>query len=338
MTQRLAWLPILLASLAGLPGCHTFFKTVPPESWDHVFPDDPKPAETAHAKSSLKEAGTDDATVAAKLKPNPPDPPPTVVPTAADVSPAETENPEAPRSASDTPEKPARPGHYAPLVEALQCVLDERHQEALQHLKGYDRETQEFYLRALPTLTIFARKKLNDLTPQEVTVLKDELQSLDAQLRPRAELVIDRACFCKWYKAFGVYEPLPESYAFLGGTLPDRPGEGVWVYAELRNFANELRDGWYVTKLSATIEVRDEKGEKLIKKVLPTDGQPARRSLSRINDLFGVYGFYLTPDIPPGNYQLVLQIVDETIPERRRVARKALDFRVTPVVSRAASR
>ncbi len=68
----------------------------------------------------------------------------------------EYENP-TPALPSPVAERKPEPIKLAPLVEALQDILDDRHQDALRVLQAYDRETQEFYLRALPALTILAQ-------------------------------------------------------------------------------------------------------------------------------------------------------------------------------------
>ena len=53
----------------------------------------------------------------------------------------------------------------------------------------------------------------------------------------RAALDIEKICFCREIKTFGVYDPWPEDHAFQAG-VEDRPGELVQVYVELRNFTS----------------------------------------------------------------------------------------------------
>src|SRR5205823_688148 len=145
-------------------------------------------------------------------------------------------------------ESPAPPVKLAPLVMALQCVLDGRHQDAIKHLQCYDAETQEFYLRILPTLTILARTPIDQLTAQEVAVLNDQLQRLQTTLRPRTELVIERMCYCDWVKAYGVYKPLADGHAFMAPTA-DWPGEMVHLYVEVRNVASVPQGNLFETRL-----------------------------------------------------------------------------------------
>jgi hypothetical protein len=211
-----------------------------------------------------------------------------------------------------------------PLVEALRCMLEDRHQEALRHLQAYDQETQAFFLRLLPPLALFAKKGLEQLTPQEVAVLNEQLQGVLLALRPRTELIIEQLCFCEWIKAYGNYKALSPNHAFLAAA-PERLGDKVQLYFELRNFASAACAGGFETRLSSSVEIHDAQGN--LRKRYTSDEQPLKR-LTRLHDYCNQY-FFLMPELEPGSYQLTLQIVDETLPEARRVARKTIEFRVT---------
>jgi hypothetical protein len=219
----------------------------------------------------------------------------------------------------------------SPLVEALESILEGRHQDALRQLQAYDAETQEFYLRILPTLTIFTRKRIDELTAVEIAVLNEQLQSLLATLRPRTELVIDRMCFCEWVRAYGIYQPLTDAHAFVAPS-GERPGELVRLYVEVRNFASVPRGNCYETRLASAIEIRDAQGKRV--HVLDfKDGKEPLKSLTRLNDYYNTYTFPV-PELPPGTYQLVLELSDDTLSGARRVAQKTLEFRVTAVGTR----
>ena len=60
---------------------------------------------------------------------------------------------------------------YAPLVQALQLIIDGHHEEAVKLLAKYDDATQEFLLRLLPPLANLAKNRLGDMSPQEVAVM-----------------------------------------------------------------------------------------------------------------------------------------------------------------------
>jgi hypothetical protein len=219
-----------------------------------------------------------------------------------------------------------------PLVEALQCVLDNRHNEALQLLRKYDQPTQEVFLCLLPILGRMTQKSIDQMSPSEVAVLGELLHSLSVTLRPHSKLVIDKANFCEWIKSFGIYKPLPEGHAFLGST-PHRPGELVQLYVELRNFASEFRNGSYATRLSSSVEIRDQKGDQ-VWLFRFDDGKQPIRSRTLLHDYFNNYCFYVPNNLPAGTYQLIIQVSDETRAGEPRTASKTLEFRVTSVSAR----
>ena len=233
--------------------------------------------------------------------------------------------PQGPAPSNTTPLTAPREKRW-PLVEALQCILDDRHQDALRYLEAYDAETQKFYLRILPPLTAVAQKGISELSPQEVAVLNEQLHSLLIKLRPYSEFGIGRMCYCDWIINYGIYHPLAEGHAFAAPTS-ERPGELVELYVELVNFASVPRGVFFETKLSSMIEIYNARGEKVRVLKFKQEEEPPVQSLSRLNDFHNVYSF-VVPDLPRGPYQLVLQVADETIPGSRRVARKSLEFRI----------
>lgn len=217
------------------------------------------------------------------------------------------------------------------LLQALKSLIEKRHDEAIQYLRVYDKETQEFFIRFLPVLTLVAQKPFNELTPQEIAVVNEQLLSALLMLRPRTELLVSRMCFCKEVRGYGWYQPLPENHAFVTGTK-DRLGEEVQLYVELKNFLSEkTKDGDYLTKLTCVLELQDSGGKKVWSHRFDRADAAHRRS-AQLNDLYRNYTFYV-PVIPPGTYQLTMQIADETHPEQRRVASEKLIFRVTPVAN-----
>ena len=144
-----------------------------------------------------------------------------------------------------------------PFVLALKCMLENRHSEALEHLKKYDDPaTQELFIRILPLIAESCKRGLSKASPGEVAALYEQLESVKSMLRTRTELAIDKMCFCKSIKAYGVYEALPENHAFNAGA-PGRPGDLVQLYVEVRNFASELamaglRPDWPARSKSST--------------------------------------------------------------------------------------
>ena len=260
-----------------------------------------------------------------------PDAPPPLLPTSAiEASTQESRPPLEPTPAQTTPVADS-PGKREPLVDALQCIIEERHHDALKHLQKYDQATQEVFLRLLPVLALMTHKSIDQLSVPEVAVLHEQLQSLAITLRPRSKLAIDKICFCEWVKAYGIYKPLPENHAFVG-SAPNRPGELVQLYVELRNFASEFKGGYHTTRLASTVEIRDQKGDRVWFYRF-ADGKQPLRSHTLLHDYFNNYRFSVPP-MPAGTYTLTIQVTDETRPDQPRTAAKSLEFRVTSVSAR----
>lgn len=218
-----------------------------------------------------------------------------------------------------------------PLVEALRCVLDDRPEEALRYVQAYDADTQDLLLRLLPTVGVFSRKKVSELSRDEAEKISEQFVAMQAVLRPRTELVIARACFCEWAKSYGMYKPLSADHAFLAST-PQRPGELVQLYVELKNFFSDARQGYHETCLSSTVEIRDSKGTALWSHRFDDDKHPLR-SRTALNDYFNNYSFTMPP-LAPGTYTLTIAVADQTRPDQRRVASKSIEFRVTALQNR----
>ena len=319
MTPRSVWLVLgITLGMASLPGCNLLSRnrdgrdvpevteiTLPPEPWPLQNPTRTARTPTLAVDEGAKDPSTEPGAVQVQVSPLPKD---------------------------TTPPHGDPPSQLAPVVNALDCIFNDRHKEAVRHLQAYDTETQEFYLRVLPIITIFAKKHINDLNSQEVAVLSEQLQSLLASVRPRTDLVIDRMCCCKVIASFGDYQALPEDHAFVASSAERPYSETVRLYVEVRNFASVPRGGLFETRLSSAIEIRDGRGLKVHDFVF-NNSEKQINSLTRVNDYYIPYTFTV-PNLPPGTYQLVLQIADETVPGARRIAQKAIDFRITSVGSR----
>jgi RNA polymerase sigma factor (sigma-70 family) len=138
-------------------------------------------------------------------------------------------------------------------------------------------------------------------------------------------LVIDNACFCEKITSFGFYEPLPEGHVFRISQSEDTR-EMVRLYAEVRNFASELKNGYHVTRIASLLEIRDQK-DVLVWSSSFGDEKPIR-SRTMLHDFCKNYVFYLPNSLAAGTYTLVIRVTDQTRPEQPRVAKKALELRV----------
>jgi hypothetical protein len=147
-----------------------------------------------------------------------------------------------------------------------------------------------------------------------------------ATLRPRTELSIGKMCFCEWIKSYGVYKPVANNHVFQAG-MPGQPGELVQLYVELTNFCSEHHESYHETRLSSSVELFDKQGTKVWYYRFDDRKQPFR-SLSPLHDFFNNYSFHLPREVPPGDYTLTIQVVDETVPGQPRTAKKSLPMSV----------
>src|SRR5690606_28387654 len=97
-----------------------------------------------------------------------------------------------------------------PVVLALEKFMANRPEEAMTHLKKYDAQTQEFFLRILPLIAQRGRKRHDQMTPQEIALMHKQLDVLLMSMRSQAELIIDEMCFCEYIEGYGNFKPLPK--------------------------------------------------------------------------------------------------------------------------------
>jgi hypothetical protein len=201
------------------------------------------------------------------------------------------------------------------LVAALRCFLDKRPDAALPCLNHYDSENQEVLLSLLPLTARMSEGPLSQADPREVAVILDQLEGLKLVLQPKAALVMDKACFCRQVRKFGVYEALGEKPAF-------RPGELVEVYCEIRNVTSErskVQPGECRTHLQSSLEIRNSS----IGFKLQSRNTKAEVSHTPQHDFYLHYSFAIKDDMRPGPYVMTLEVVD--VPTGRKVGRK-LEF------------
>jgi hypothetical protein len=218
------------------------------------------------------------------------------------------------------------------LARAIDLLQNDKHAEAIDALREYDAPTQEFFLRMGPVLVQIAKTSIDKLSSQEIANLNEQLLGVLNQLRTRSKLVVTKMLYCKDINGFGDYMALPDDHVFLSRR------ELVQVYVELKNFASvKTKEGDFLTKLTCSLEVYDKNNKSVSGPWTIDKTETTYRRSACLNDYYGNYSFYV-PALPEGTYRLAIQIVDETIPEHRRVARESLVFRVTPVANPLSSR
>jgi hypothetical protein len=233
-----------------------------------------------------------------------------------------------PAPTEPAPAVAAKAAEEPPLVAALRCCLDKRPADAVSRLAGYDKTNQELLLCVF---SLAARLSEGRLEPQDIAVVLDELNSVMVPLRSQAALTIDKLCFCKRIFTFGIYDPCPPDQRF-------RPGQMVYIYAEIRNFSIRKLERppgktTHAVELSSTAVIEDYAGNKVWPEEIVFKREKPDESRTPRQDYFDNYHF-VVPDLPPGAYKLWVQIEDVgTRPSRR--ARRSLDFYVTNLSAHA---
>jgi hypothetical protein len=242
-------------------------------------------------------------------------PPPPIVPSLLSIQHYNTEPIANPVVAASPPKHP--------VVLALECALDNRHEEALKHLQKYDAPTQDLLLRMLSPFSRVAKN--GQLSPADVAVLSEQMERVREFLQQRSEFAISKVCFCEWksIRDFAVYKPL-KNHEF-GAASPGGFGEQMEVYVGFKNFSSRFDQDRYETTLASQFIILDDKQVERWRYRFKTQ-KP--RLASPLTEYYLPYSFSLPDDVPPGTYTLVVEITDETTPGNPRTARETLPLRV----------
>jgi hypothetical protein len=211
-----------------------------------------------------------------------------------------------------------------PLVLALECALDNRHQQALWHLQKYDERTQLLVLRMLAPFSLVAKN--TNLSAADIAALNDKMAEVMRVLQQNSEFAISRLCFCESIKDFAIFKPLPGNHEFLSPPS-GWAGEEIHLYVGFKNFASEKKEGQFETKLSSRIRLVDGKGQtKLVHRFSANDLTLV--SPMQLAEYYHHYHFYLPPKLPSGSYTLVVELTDETVPSASRTVIDRLPLRI----------
>lgn len=240
--------------------------------------------------------------------------------TGSDAAPKRTRKDEPAQQRATSP-APQREG----VLLALEAFLDNRNDEAIQHLSQYDPEAQEFFLRVFPIIARLAKEKRLKISSDEAELLHEQLAALQTLILDKTKLTISNAAFCSYIGGFGDYAPLPADHVFAART-EHRPGERVLLYVQLENVGCRRSGDHFETLLSSSISILDASGKTAHYQLLENGKRPIRtQSVKR--DFYRGYSFFV-PRLPPGTYTLVLEVRDHTFPGRVRSAKTRLRFRV----------
>jgi hypothetical protein len=211
----------------------------------------------------------------------------------------------------------------------LRCYLNKKPTEAIIWLDRYERLNQDFLLCLLPLAARLSDGGLQKADSRDLANVLVQLDRLANLIRPAAQLMIDKMCFCSKIDRFGVYHPLDEDHLF-------QPDELTQVYVELRNFSSLPAKGKdvdqpYAVQLKFCAEIKKfqpltgDPGNKEKDESWTSDVQTLQdRSQTPRTDFFINYPLVI-PKFPPGHYILRLAVTD--IPTGRK-AEKTLDLRI----------
>jgi hypothetical protein len=226
----------------------------------------------------------------------------------------------------------------APCVQVLRGLLDRHSEEEInEQLKSYDPATRDVMLLLLTSVVQLEQDGgLPRIPPRELAAWTERLNTLTASLRSRAQLILERACFCSCINNFGNYTRLPSEHTFF------HPGELAHVYVQAGNLSSRRRGEKYVTVLKARMEIYDENNRKT-PQITWTSEPREDVSASPRQDYYINFRFQVPPSCPSGLYTLRITVEDWTdaapgatkAPEWR-IAHCTLDFRVGGPIARPA--
>jgi hypothetical protein len=214
-----------------------------------------------------------------------------------------------------------------PLALALNAFLDNRPEEALQHLKAYGAKDQELVMLLLPILAEVERGGVT-CSPRKETVqaVLNSLRSADQELRVHAPLEMEKLSYCLDIEAFGVVQKRADNKF--------RAGDYVYVYAELQNLVDRRgADGRYAVRLSSGLEIRATDG-RAAHRFQPIANEPLH-SWSPRTDYFTRVGFQLPANLAPGLYSLRVRVTDL---DTGRTVEEGLPLHILPGTASAAHR
>ncbi len=142
----------------------------------------------------------------------------------------------------------------APSVQLLRALLDHRAEEEInEQVKSYDPATREALLLLLSSVVQLEQVGgMARIAPRDLAAWTDRLNTLTACLRGRAQLILERMCFCSYINNFGDFAPLPPEHTCF------HPGEEARVYVQVRNFSCRRQQDKFVTVLKGRMEIYDE--------------------------------------------------------------------------------
>ena len=220
-----------------------------------------------------------------------------------------------PPAVPPTAEKPVSVTADSPILRAVRAFQDNKPDEAVECLKAYDPATQQILLSLLPALSRLGDGKLQQMKPEEMDILLEQLTKVPNMLRPRASLQSNNVRLCREVHNFAHVEPFPDRHIF-------RPDDIVYLYMELANFSCVPDPaGGYTVTLASSLELKDGSGT-VVWRVQPKD-VPDKVS-SPPQDYYRNFRLSI-PNVSAGTYTLAIKTTDR--PTGRSVE-KSVDLRI----------
>jgi hypothetical protein len=247
----------------------------------------------------------------------PPALPPGVIGTSthkSNASPVDTAAPVLPSIGMETTTPIATTGD-TPLVRAVRAFQQNHPDEAVECLKACDPVSQQALLSLMPTLIRLSDSRLQQIKPEEMDVMLEQINRVPGMLRARGSLQANNVRLCREVHNFGHVEPFPAGHQF-------HPGDIVYLYMELANFSCTADSkGGYSIMMASGLEMHDATG-KVVWRADPKEIPDAVSSPPQ--DYYRNFRLSV-PGLPPGAYSLVVKTTDR--PTGREVT-KAVELRI----------
>ncbi len=214
-----------------------------------------------------------------------------------------------------TAEAVTNPTNDTPLIRAIRAFQLNRPNEAIEHLKGCDPIAQQALLSLVPAVVRLSASNFQQIKPDEMDVILDQLAQVPSLLRSRASLRVNNVKLCREVHNFGHVEPFPIGHQF-------HPGDIVYLYMELANFTctPDPKVG-YTIAMASGLEMLDAAGHVVWradpKEIPDTVSSPPQ-------DYYRNFRMSV-PGLSPGTYTLTVKTIDR--PTAREVT-KAVELRI----------
>jgi hypothetical protein len=324
MTAHCRPLAILLAALS-LPACLQMSSSISPIEPEAKTPDQSADAARRTQFAELiSRPGTVLLTKPYLRESTSPSPPADPVKVAAGAEGATT----PPTAGPETAVVPVVPTPEPSWLAAARAFSDGKPDRAMELLGPLDKTNQDLVLELMPVLARVSSVNFSK-DPSAAAVLAEQLHSAANRIEPRAALKLERALLCQSVDGFGRYNPWPRGQ-------PHRTSQKANLYIEVQNLVSQpvadSKGEAYITRASATAEIRDSSGRLIDQPVAGGKLVGVVETEKKLFTRTPVHDFYMLYEFPvpsePGVYTVTITVKD---PVNGRVVKTdpAVEVRVT---------